>query len=334
MALPKPVRVVLGIAVLLYLAISITAGTTMLLVLFCLIRPFWETGFVRLACYIQGLYLNQIVWALEPVLGLQLRVTGEMPPREGALVLANHLTQDWVCMYSLAYRMDTIGFVRTVIKKVISYAPGFGWGMVVCYWPFVSRDFNKDEKVLRSLFGVYKSSELPVQVWLYPEGTRMTKRKLLESQEYAKGKGYPVWEHVMLPKHRGVNLAVKSLRGSVSMIHDVTLQYEGWGNRVPTFWDFLTCDPSKKHVMHVNVRRVPLASVPEGEEEQKTWLMDVFAGKEKLLAHFAANKCFPGKPIPTPATVSVGPLLPSLALFSTITYVVFFAAPRIISALL
>lgn len=243
--------------------------------------------------WIQETFLIQVVWCIEVGVNIKIRQTGEKPTPEAALVLPNHQTHDWVVMYSMAIRMGTLGLVRTIIKKAIAYVPGFGWGMYFAYWPFVSRNYKKDVSVLGKLFGSYKRHNMAVQLWLYAEGTRLTPAKLKDSQEYAKSKGYPVWNNVMLPKHRGFMLAADSLKGVVSTIHELALGYEGWG-KPPGLWDIITTPRDKPHVMHVHLKRTPLEDVPADEEGKKQWLMESFARKEVLLEEFKTTGKFPG----------------------------------------
>lgn len=284
----------LGIVILMYLLVSITCGVVVLVGLYVTLRLIDEGTYLKLICIIQASYLHNIVFMMENVLGLKLRVTGHTPKAEAALVLSNHLTHDWAPMYCMALRIGTLGFVRTVIKESMSYIPGFGWGMVACYWPFVSRNYEKDERKLKKLFTAYHRNKLPVQLWIYPEGTRQTPKKLKESQDYAKEHGYTVWNHVMLPRHRGFAQAVRSLEGVITHIHEITLSYSGWRRKAPTFWDILTSPGKEEHVMHVHLNRVDVKTVPTDEEGMKTWLRESFDRKEELLEYFSKNKRFPG----------------------------------------
>lgn len=288
------VQAALGIVIMAYLLVSILCALVIMIVPYLTLRFFNEGAFLKLICFLQASYLHNIVFMMENVLGLKLRVTGHAPKAEAALVLANHLTHDWAPMYCMAIRIGTLGFVRTVIKKSMSYIPGFGWGMVVCYWPFVSRSYEKDEKSLKKLFAAYHRNKLPVQLWLYPEGTRQTPKKLKESQDYAKEHGYTVWNHVMLPRHRGFVQALRSLEGVITHIHEVTLSYSGWRRKAPTFWDILTSPGAKEHVMHVHLNRVDVKTVPTDEEGLKNWLRESFDRKEELLEYFAKHERFPG----------------------------------------
>lgn len=309
MALPSTVRGVLGCLMLAYITLVAVIGVSFVFVLFLLVRPFSEGTFLRIGCWIQGSFLVHFAFFFD-LFGISLDVRGVMPPAEGALVLSNHLTHDWVVIYMLAYRIGTLAFVRTVIKRVIAYVPGMGWGMWALYWPFVARDFNKDEAILKKLFAAYERHGLPVQTWIFPEGTRITPKKLADSQKYAQANGYPVWNHVMLPRHRGFALAANSLKGAVRMIHEMTIAYEGWPSETPSLWHFMTTDPSTPHVVHVHCVRTPMSALPADDDGKKQWLTDSFARREELLTNYKKEGHFAGAKVNK--DITRGPMVPHL----------------------
>jgi hypothetical protein len=55
----------------------------------------------------------------------------------------------------------------------------------------------------------------------------MEPAKLRASQDYAREKGYPVLEHVLLPRFKAFTAVAKTLRGSVLDVCDATLMFEG-----------------------------------------------------------------------------------------------------------
>lgn len=299
MSIPKPLRLLLAVVYGAYLLLSITAGLfCTVLPMYLILRPFSEAFYLNMSAHFQSSYLTVFPFVLEKLLGIRIRLTGMLPVKEPVLVLSNHLSHEWTVMYGLGYRSGVLGLVRTVIKDVIQYVPGFGWGMWVLYWPFVSRDFSKDEAKLKSFAGSYERAKLPVQLWLYPEGTRQTKSKLLSSQQYAKQKGYPVWNHIMLPRHRGFVVTVNALASLVRTILSVTVQYEGW-RKAPSVVQLFSTDPTRPHVIHVHVKSYATAALPADDEGKRQWLMDCFAEKDKLLTEFQATGKFPGSVVKT-----------------------------------
>jgi 1-acyl-sn-glycerol-3-phosphate acyltransferase len=270
-----------------------------------LVRPFSEKAYFGLVQLVQGSWLHNMVFLVENILGCRFRFTGEVPPEEPAIVTGNHLSHDWLAVYSLSARLPNgLANVRVVLKKATQYFPVLGWGMKIGYWPFVSRNFERDQRYLADLFGKFKRFNFGILLWIFPEGTRRTKSKLAASIAYAKEKGLPQWNHVMIPRHRGLHIALRSMEGVCKVIHDVTLQYSGWPNEDPPgLWGVLNTDPRTPHVIHVNLKRVPISEIGREEEDVKNWLMKSFAEKERLLDEYQRGRQFPGKNLlpPVPA---------------------------------
>jgi 1-acyl-sn-glycerol-3-phosphate acyltransferase len=332
------VRLLLRIVRTLLLATQVLsvgpAGTLVTAAAYVAIRPFSEPLWLRAACRIQQSFLVAFVWQVEHLIGVKVRVTGEMPRAEPALVLPNHQGHDWAPMYSVAYRIGTIGLVRTVIKKAVKHVPGIGWFLSMTYWPFVSRDFARDEVALKRLFGKYEAARLPVQVWLYAEGTRMSAAKLAAAQEAERQHGYRVWREVLLPRHRGFLLALRSLRDTVTMIHEVTIRYEGWGAdgaAAPSLAQLIFSDTrDHAHTIHVHCRRTPIADV-DGDDEPaaKQWLLDCFQRKEDDLAGFRATGRFPGPAVN--GDVALLPLAANMTAWGIATVAMFAGARRLLT---
>lgn len=304
MALSKPAIALLGqlcgIAILIYMIIVGLIGTLLMLPFYIFIRPLSEPFYLKFVCMTQHSFLSMMPLFVEHCGGVELAVYGDTPKAEAALVLSNHLGHDWGPMYLLAGRIGTLGYIRTVIKQVVQYIPGLGQAMWLGYWPFVSRSYDTDKVRLTSLFGAIAKAGVPMQTWLFPEGTRRTPAKLKSSQEYAKTKNMPVWQHVMLPRYRGVMLSVDSMRGSVEYIHDLTIQYEGWGKDgrdIPSLWQIMSIDPSVRKVFHLHLKRVKMSDVSSGEEGARKWLHASFSDKEELLKLYEKTRTF-GKPLP------------------------------------
>ena len=60
---------------------------------------------------------------------------------------------------------------------------------------------------------------------LFAEGTRMTPAKHAASMEFAKKRGLPVLNHLLIPRTRGFIQCVQSLKGHFPVIYDVTVTF-------------------------------------------------------------------------------------------------------------
>mmetsp|Transcript_23734 Transcript_23734/g.59399 ORF Transcript_23734/g.59399 Transcript_23734/m.59399 type:complete len:333 (+) Transcript_23734:41-1039(+) len=287
---------ILSVLLVLYLWGTITSGIGYQLISYALLRPFSRARHARLLCWLQKHYLSQLVYCVERNHNLTIEWSGDEPPaNESALVLPNHMTHDWLPLYSMAYRQGTLGFVKTICKQAIAFVPSFGWTMWLGYWPFITRDWNKDQVYMRNFFKMMKEDDIPLCLWLFPEGTRITPSKKKLSQEHARLKGYPVFENVLLPRPKGLMLALQGLKDVTPYVYDVTLNYSGWGPAGPSITDILVgFDTEKKYALHVHVKRIPIEEVPDDEASLKQWLLESFAAKDKLLEDFKSTGHFPG----------------------------------------
>jgi len=53
---------------------------------------------------------------------------------------------------------------------------------------------------------------MPFWLLMHIEGTRFTKKKLEDSQRFAKSRGYPVLHHVLFPRTKGFVATIAQLR--------------------------------------------------------------------------------------------------------------------------
>lgn len=292
-------RIVFGVKavlVVLFLIMTLIPILPIMCLVYVVVRPFSKVTYLKFASFIQMSWLSVEVFVVEDICNIKLRITGDLPSHEPALCISNHVTHDYVMIYSLAFRTGTLAHTRAIIKNSIKYTPFLGPCIAMCYWPFISRDFKKDIKVLGRLFRLYKQAEMPAQIWIFPEGTRLSPDKLKSSQEHAAKKGYPVWNNVMLPKYRGFCTALDSMKETFRLMNDVTIQFDGWGH-CPGLWDMLATDTRTPHALHIHIKRYKISDVPEDEEGRQQWLMDRFQEKETLIEQFKKTKLFPGKEI-------------------------------------
>jgi 1-acyl-sn-glycerol-3-phosphate acyltransferase len=301
-----------SLCLFLYVWTAICFGACIQVLSLVLIRPFSRKTHANFMYYIQGTFLTNISFFLERNGNLNLELTGDkMPNGENCLVLPNHQNHDWGHIYTLANRRRNLGAVRTVLKKVTQYIPGFGTCMWLNNWPFVSRDWKQDSVYLKKLYNMYKEDDMPLVLWIFPEGTRITPKKLKKSQEYAAKNGKPNFNHVMLPRYKAVISALRSLPGVVDYVYETTIAYSGWEG-FPGFGDLVFNDPNKEYTLHMNVKRVELKSIDASSEESvKKWLVESFTQKDANLAHFEKHGHFPGeitKEAPLPFSEYIAPL--------------------------
>eukprot|EP00276_Gloeochaete_wittrockiana_P007468 CAMPEP_0184664960 /NCGR_PEP_ID=MMETSP0308-20130426/54991_1 /TAXON_ID=38269 /ORGANISM="Gloeochaete witrockiana, Strain SAG 46.84" /LENGTH=251 /DNA_ID=CAMNT_0027108663 /DNA_START=183 /DNA_END=935 /DNA_ORIENTATION=- len=221
------------------------------------------------------------------------------PPSENAVVILNHISYvDWAWMYGFCKRNNRLGQMKFMLKEPIKYIPGFGWGMYLLEWLFLKRDWEKDkENVYASLNRYsrdYVKNREPLWLFVFPEGTRFTLKKLKESHEFAKKKDLPILESCLLPRVKGFVTVVQGLRKNcIHAIYDITLAYSGFpatSNGVTTTGIpslkqlLLSTKKGRKVILHV--KRYALSELPETDEGLTEWLMERWVEKDKKVTEY------------------------------------------------
>ncbi|PKU36758.1 1-acyl-sn-glycerol-3-phosphate acyltransferase gamma [Limosa lapponica baueri] len=130
---------------------------------------------------------------------------------------------------------------------------------------------------------------------LYCEGTRFTETKHRISMEVAESKGLPKLKYHLLPRTKGFTTAVQCLRGTVSAVYDVTLNFRG--NKNPSLLGILY---GKKYEADMCVRRFPLEDIPQDEKEAANWLHKLYQEKDALQEMYNQEGIFPGQQFKPP----------------------------------
>ena len=165
-----------------------------------------------------------------------------------------------------------------------------------------SQNWVKDRSDLLTLLRSFADdgAPAPVHLLLYPEGWSLqgeTDRTaaMAKSNEFAKREGRPQLKNLLLPRTKGFNACLESLRESNPFIYDVTMAYRGYDGKTPmalnlswpSFWDIIRGQlPSE---VHFRIKRHSLGEVL-GDSQ---WLDKQWKEKDRLLTHFAKYQQFP-----------------------------------------
>lgn len=255
------------------------------------IRPFSKEAFRdvnrRCARFIWGIW---VVMA-ERLVGTEIRFTGDPIVRsENAMVIPNHQSMaDVMVLLAYGWRSARLGDMKWFVKDIIKYVPGPGWGMSFLDCIFVERDWARDQHKIARLFGKFKAEGIPIFLVSFLEGTRKTDAKHAKAVAFAQERGLYVPRNTMVPRTKGFVATLSGLRSHLDAVHDVTIAYHG---PIPSL---VECFAGRTRRIDVHVRRYPVASLPEGEEQLTTWVRDRFKEKDDLLEAHAAQGHFPGE---------------------------------------
>ncbi len=167
---------------------------------------------------------------------------------------------------------------------------------------FVKRKWEQDAKNIQESFDLLRSTNTPIYLASFLEGTRITPEKLKESQEFTKkliqakeeGKSVSVavpkkvMNYVMVPRVKGFIAMIRELArdGYLNYVYDITF---GYSNRAapPTVQDCMARDCSN-HKICINIKRIAVKDLPDLNDEKALteWCYERWARKEEMLQKF------------------------------------------------
>lgn len=275
----KTVRGLIGIAVIcMSLPVANAAQLTSLI-----LRPFSRRAFMRFNMGVNQSFCN-LVGKVAIACGNQLVLTGDQPRAENAIAFGNHQSMiDIVMIWRWMSPLGMAGWIRWFAKYELKYVPGLGWGMQFLNTLFVKRDWSKDANSIRATFATLRNSNLPTWLVIFPEGTRLKPDKLKVSQDYARRKGLPVMERVMIPRGKGFYASMQGLEGILHAAYDLTFVYDG---PIPSLYKFFTRGGC---VVRLHSTRYDMADIPRRERDLNAWLLERFAEKDQRLRSFTGS---------------------------------------------
>ncbi|KXS10079.1 hypothetical protein M427DRAFT_191363 [Gonapodya prolifera JEL478] len=235
-----------------------------------------------------------VIWYLisstfEKIHGMPITYSGdELPDGESAIFLPNHQGfSDFNLVNFVALRHKMLPNCKYFIKDSIKWMPFFGWGMYMMGMIFLKRNWDKDQGHVKSTFQFIKNNRIPVWLVSYLEGTRITPQKKEESQAFAKQRGLPVLENVLIPRTKGFIATVQELRGShVTAVYDAVFAYrykKTTLTKIPSLTRIYSGPLAPDYEVHVHVRRFPISSLPNDEAGLNKWVMERWMEKDKVL---------------------------------------------------
>ena len=250
--------------------------------------PLSRDTFRRTNRFIANTWWSWCVLLARRLHGVQVLITGDdVAPGENAIVVANHQQMaDIPVLFELAWRKHRLGDLKWYVKDALKYFPGIGWGMLFLDCLFIRRNWTEDKGYIDRVFSRILKDKVPVWVVSFAEGTRSTPSKLEGSREYARQKGLPELEHVLLPRTKGFVATFIALKDHVDAVYDVTIGYEGG---FPTLAQWCKGYVPKAHL---HIRRFPAEELPRSDSELAAWLIQRYREKDDLLEGYYKSGAF------------------------------------------
>jgi len=171
-------------------------------------------------------------------------------------------------------------------------------------FPLLNGDESVSEReylfqLLRS-FAENSGAAAPVNLLLFPEGWSLhngADRLSIHAKSniFAQREGRPQLKHLLLPRTRGFNALLESLRESNPVVYDVTVAYSSYDGSLPlmakldmpSLWNLLRRKFPRE--VHIRIKRYSMEEVLQ----DSSWLDKKWAEKDRLLSHFARHQSFP-----------------------------------------
>ncbi|CAI9619980.1 unnamed protein product [Staurois parvus] len=278
--------------------------------------PLWGANkqlYRRINCRLSYSLWSQLVMLLEWWSGTQCTLFTDQETvdhfgKEHVIIILNHNFEiDFLCGWTMCERFGVLGSSKVLAKKELLMVPLIGWTWYFLEIVFCKRKWEEDRDTV--IQGLQNLRDYPEYMWflLYCEGTRFTETKHKISMEVADKKGLARLKYHLLPRTRGFTTAVQCLRGTVSAVYDVTLNFRE--NKNPSLLGILY---GKKYEADMCVRRFPLEEIPLDEKEAADWLHKLYQEKDALQERYFQEGTFPGPQILPPPPAMDSPKLPIL----------------------
>ncbi|KAM3935768.1 1-acyl-sn-glycerol-3-phosphate acyltransferase gamma isoform 1-T2 [Leptodactylus fuscus] len=263
--------------------------------------PLWGYNkqlYRRINCRMSYSLWSQLVMLLEWWSGTQCTLYSDHETvshfgKEHVIIILNHNFEiDFLCGWTMCERFGVLGSSKVLAKKELLMVPLIGWTWYFLEIVFCKRKWEEDRDTV--IQGLQNLRDYPEYMWflLYCEGTRFTETKHKISMEVADKKGLAQLKHHLLPRTKGFTTAVQCLRGTVTAVYDVTLNFRG--NKNPSLLGILY---GKKYEADMCVRRFPLEEIPVDEREAAAWLHKLYQEKDALQEQYIQEGTFPGTQI-------------------------------------
>ncbi|KAF3424948.1 hypothetical protein E2986_09400 [Frieseomelitta varia] len=238
------------------------------------LRPFSRYLYRKINYYLCYSLYSQFVFVAEWWAGLELRNLKK---------IINMYEIDWICGWILCERTGVLGNCKAYVKKSLQYVPTFGWAWRFAEFIFMERNWEKDKKIITSLINELVNYPDSITLLLCAEGTRVTAQKLEASQKFAQKAGLPILNYHLTPRTKGFIASLPHMRGKITDIYDIQLQFKSDDPIKPTLTNLLQ---GKQVTAYLSISRIPLDEVPEDEKGAEEWLHKLYEKKDRMAKSF------------------------------------------------
>ncbi|KAM0686738.1 hypothetical protein COBT_002033 [Conglomerata obtusa] len=212
---------------------------------------------------------------------LEIEELNKIKNKENVILISNHIGAiDFMAINEISKRKGMLKHAKYMIKESIKYVPILGYIQFLGF-VMLKRNYEKDVSEIKTWLNYFKNNNVPVWFVIYPEGTRFTQQKKIQSHDFCEKNNLIKLDNVLYPRSKGFSLAVNELREYVKHIVDVTVYYENKSrNDVPTLLSFLFTMPKGKVYIKAKVYKI------DEIKDSSDFVKNVFYEKDQTIQNW------------------------------------------------
>jgi len=267
--------------------LSALACNVINLVLYVLVRPLHLEFYRTLSNLLLWLINSQVMLLGTHYSGSEVNVwadpeiLSDVGKHHGIFLVNHHYEVDWLFTWVVADAHNQLTRGKVIAKKMLKYVPTVGVSWALNDYIFLERNWEKDKTILTEGMDVLASYSKPFWLLLYPEGTRLSDKKLSEGQAFSRERGLPVLKHQLYPRTKGFARIMETLdRDKVKYVYDVTMMMNTCKGAPGRITDALM---GRKMVADLYIRRFHTTDIPKEPEEASKFLVELSVSKDHLI---------------------------------------------------
>jgi len=207
------------------------------------------------------------------------------------ILICNHVSSmDFLIILTFLQSININNF-NFVLKKEIEYIPGFGLIMYANSDIKLNRDWNLDKINLeKQVDNIINNNINKKQVILiFPEGTRLTTKKLLDGQQYSMKNNLNIFNNLLVPKSKGLWFLINALKNKNKLgnIWDITIAIPNILNKTSKSNGII--EGIKYKNIYLNITLINLLEEYKNQDKIKEWLLNLWINKDNYLDNYKEN---------------------------------------------
>ncbi len=203
------------------------------------------------------------------------------------ILICNHITTVDFLIIIIYLKYFNISNYNFILNYKVQYVAGLGLTMYANPDIKVFRNWEQDQDSMQKQIEKFnKNTSHKKQVLIiFPEGTRFTEAKFKTAQEFSKTKGIPVYDHLLVPKARGLWFLINSFKkaNKLGRVWDLTLTIPSILGKSAYIEDLIGKPIGP---VYGTIKELKLDFNYEDLEIFKTWLFKNWQAKDNFIKYY------------------------------------------------